>query len=192
MEFGGEPIFVEVPDKRDIVETDGKTGRTSQVRNDLLKDGGDFLYCIQSELQSVKKSGLAIIFVLLNNPDHKKLIKKALDKMGLASQFMLKRNIEKKLSALGVFSNLLRQVNAKCGMDLYRLQLHPKLLKTPTMIVGVDVHNMGTRSIVGMAASYSRYLTQHYSKIAYQHLHKEKIGNGMTKDQQEETVAKDR
>ena len=44
------------------------------------------------------------------------------------------------------------------------------------MVVGVDVHNMGTRTIIGMTASYTNHTTQYFSKVAYQHLGKELIG----------------
>lgn len=42
-------------------------------------------------------------------------------------------------------------------MDLYRLNFHRKVENT--MIVGVDVHNMGTRTIIGMTASYTNHST---------------------------------
>ena len=36
---------------------------------------------------------------------------------------MLFKNIQKKVGVMGVVTNLLRQVNAKCGLDLYRMTL---------------------------------------------------------------------
>lgn len=76
-------------------------------------------------------------------------------------------------------------------MDLYRLRLPQKIVANGTMVVGVDVHNMGTRSIIGMTASYTQSTTQYFSKIDYQHLHKDMIGTqrdgrNITKDDQEE------
>jgi hypothetical protein len=68
-------------------------------------------------------------------------------------------------SRLGVISNIIRQVNAKCGMDLYRLRLNNKTQNT--MVVGVDVHNMGVRTIIGMTASYTPAKTQYFSRVAY-------------------------
>jgi hypothetical protein len=97
---------------------------------------------------------------LVRNEKHKALVKKNLDSKGIASQFLVQKNMQKKCdrgskSRLGVISNIIRQVNAKCGMDLYRLNFHRKT--DNTMVVGVDVHNMGTRTIIGMTASYSKH-----------------------------------
>lgn len=61
-------------------------------------------------------------------------------------------------------------------MDLYRLNFHKKT--DNTMVVGVDVHNMGTRTIMGMTASYSKDKTQYFSRVAYQSLGKELIKKG--------------
>lgn len=82
-------------------------------------------------------------------------------------------------------------------MDLYRLRLPQKIVGNGTMVVGVDVHNMGVRSIIGMTASYNKSTTQYFSKISYQHLHKEMIGkskdgHNITKDEQEEAVTTER
>jgi len=40
------------------------------------------------------------------------------------------------------------------------------------MVVGLDVVNMGANCVVGMTASYSATLTQFYSEVVYQDLHK--------------------
>lgn len=44
---------------------------------------------------------------------------------------------------MGVLSNLLRQVNAKCGLDVYRIQVPQKLRDANTMFVGLEVVNAG-------------------------------------------------
>ena len=62
-----------------------------------------------------------------------------------------------------------------------------------TMTVGVDVIPQGRKSIIGLSASYSQYLTQHFSKVEYQELHKEMVGQkGWTKERQEIEVTKKR
>jgi hypothetical protein len=48
-------------------------------------------------------------------------------------------------------------MNAKLRQDLYRLTVEKEF--TDTMVVGVDVCHAGRNSIVGMAATYSPYLT---------------------------------
>jgi len=49
------------------------------------------------------------------------------------------------------------------------------------MVIGVDVVNAGRRAIIGMTASYSKHMTQHYSQVVYQDLLKELIGKSLTK-----------
>ena len=63
--------------------------------------------------------------------------------MGVASQFLLFNNIKRNVGKMGVVTNILRQVNAKCGLDLYRMALPQKLKNTNSMIVGIDVVNIG-------------------------------------------------
>lgn len=98
--------------------------------------------------------------VLISNDKFHAPIKKALDGMGVISQFMLCKNIRQKVErkVFGVFSNLLRQINAKAGLDLYRMHLPQKLRNMPTMIVGVDVVNQGRSCTIGLASTYNQFL----------------------------------
>ncbi len=54
----------------------------------------------------------------------------------------------------GVFGNILKQINAKCRLDLYRIVMP---FKGTSMIIGMDVVNEGKRSIIGLSASYNQY-----------------------------------
>jgi len=72
---------------------------------------------------------------------------------------LLFKNISKKVGSLGVWSNILKQVNAKCGLDLYRINYSQKIKNANTMVVGVDVINMGANCVIGLTASYSESLT---------------------------------
>lgn len=87
---------------------------------------------------------------------------------------------------MGVITNILRQMNAKAKLDLYRLDIQDKIENLNPMVVGVDVVNKGRQSIIGLAATYTKTLTQHFSKIAYQDLYKERVKKGaanqITKD----------
>jgi len=56
-----------------------------------------------------------------------------------------------KRAKIGVYSNILKQINAKCRLDLYRLAIP---VRNP-MIVGVDVVNEGRSPIIGCSASYN-------------------------------------
>jgi hypothetical protein len=53
------------------------------------------------------------------------------------------------------------------------------------MIVGVDVVNKGRKSVIGLAATYSKFLTQHYTKVVYQGFPGDRT---MTKDKQEDLI----
>jgi len=69
------------------------------------------------------------------------------------------------------------------------MSLPQKLRNIPTMIVGIDVVNMGRNCIVGLAATYNQYLHQHFSAIHKQTLSK---GEKMTKEEQEQIDCENR
>jgi hypothetical protein len=46
------------------------------------------------------------------------------------------------------------------------------------MIVGIDVVNEGRLSIVGMTATYTNCLTQHFSRAEYQDQYKSELKKG--------------
>lgn len=62
-----------------------------------------------------------------------------------------------------MYSNLLKQMNAKLRQDLYRLNVEKEF--TDCMVMGVDVCHAGRNSIVGLAATYTPALTQHFCKV---------------------------
>lgn len=89
-----------------------------------------------------------------------------------------------------IYANLLKQINAKMGQDLYQISM-PKDL-AGTMQIGVDVCHEGRQSIVGLTATYSEHMTQHFSRTYRQALGKELIGNQMSKDEQETFITQGR
>jgi len=158
-----------------------------------LRGGGNYIHCIQSEIGNNIK-GIEIAFVLVNRAEEKPRIKMFLDDLGLPSQFLLLRNIRSKLGTMGVITNILRQVNAKSARDLYKIATSNTININHTMVVGVDVIHAGKNSIVGMAATNSGSLTQHYTKISYQDLRKN-VAEAKTaglKDLQEEETTQQR
>lgn len=102
--------------------------------------------------------------VILPKPHEKKDIKKLLDKEGVLSQFITEAKLHK--AKIGVFSNLLKQMNAKLKLDLYRVNL-PHFKKT--MLVGVDVIMNGRNKLVGCCATVTATLTQCLTKLYNQH-----------------------
>lgn len=83
---------------------------------------------------------------------------------------------------MGVFTNLMRQVNAKMPMDLYRITLPDQVRKLSTMFIGIDVCHKGRTSIVGLAATTTPDASQHFCEVKHQLLNRELIGKA-TRDE---------
>ena len=150
----GEPNYIEVPDS--LMKRYGR-------------DGGG---AIAEEInRSINPNTTKIAVVLIKFENHYQKPKKALNAKGIPSQFLQVFTARKPIT---VYSNLLKQMNAKLKMDLYRINL-PQTFKD-AMVVGVDVCHAGRNSLVGLAASYTPQLTQHFSKVYPQALHKELVG----------------
>jgi len=99
--------------------------------------------------------------VVVFNPEVKKGVKKFLDQGGVPSQFITAKKLSGKLS-MGVFSNLLKQMNAKVKQDLYRVNL-PNFKNA--MLVGVDLIMNGSSKLIGCCATSSKTMTQCYTKM---------------------------
>jgi hypothetical protein len=96
-----------------------------------------------------------IVCVVIFKPEIKKGVKSFLDKGGVVSQFITAKKLNDNLS-LGVFSNLLKQINAKLKKDLYRVNLpHFK----NSMVIGVDLIMNGSSKLIGCCATSSQTLT---------------------------------
>ena len=107
-----------------------------------------------------------IVCVVIFNPDLKKGIKAFLDQGGVPSQFVTAKKLSGKLS-MGVFSNLLKQMNAKVRQDLYRVNL-PNFKNA--MLVGVDLIMNGSSKLIGCCATSSKTMTQCYTKMYKQRM----------------------
>ena len=81
-------------------------------------------------------------------------------------------------------------MNAKVGLDLYRLSL-PFLGKT--MIVGTNSINSGGKTFFGFSSSYNSSLTQHLDLITIQTNKRETdIRYMLTKDNKDELITESR
>lgn len=97
--FDKEPLYIEVPNARTL-EKDG-------VNRNELRDGGHYVYCIKNDLK--QNSKIKIAFVLIKNERDHPRIKKALDQLGIASQFLTTKKVTRiKKNAMGIFSNILK------------------------------------------------------------------------------------
>lgn len=81
--------------------------------------------------------------------------------------FTVKKKLTGDRPVMGVYTNILRQVNAKCKKDLYHISFKQDIMNMHPMVIGVDVVNAGRKSIVGMTATYTQSLTQHLGRIEY-------------------------
>jgi hypothetical protein len=92
-----------------------------------------------------------------------------LDDKGIVSQFITERKMRESVEKgnLSIFSNILMQVNAKRGLENYRIALCPKIKSqtTRTMVIGIDVIPLGRQSIIGLAATSNEHLTKHYTSV---------------------------
>ncbi len=100
---------------------------------------------------------------MIDYSDQKSKIKKLLDGAGVPSQFIVVKK-PKAVSYLkiGVFSNLLKQINAKLRQDLYRIN-HPCLKNT--LLIGIDIIMNGNSKLIGCCATSNKNLTQCYTKM---------------------------
>lgn len=88
-----------------------------EVPDDMARrrDGSGFIQCIKEDID--KKTQLAL--VIIYDPNMKHRIKACLDNEGIASQFIQSRTIDR--AKITVYTNLLKQMNAKIQRDLYRI-----------------------------------------------------------------------
>ena len=61
-----------------------------------------------------------------------------------------------------IYMNILRQINAKLGGDLWRMKFSPEIPKT-SMLIGIDVCHKGRQSIIGFVATYDEFLYKYYT-----------------------------
>lgn len=110
--------------------------------------------------------------------------------MGIPSQFILANTI-KRAKGLAVWSNILKQINAKSRLDLYRMNF-PSLWKT--MIIGTGVVNSGGNSYLGLCASHNQSISQYYSNVVLHALPKRETDGKaiLSKDKKEDIVTESR
>lgn len=95
-----------------------------------------------------------------------KLVKKVLDiKEGVVSQCVYSDH--KKMNSLVFSSNIIRQLNAKLGGDLYCVEL-PEEVPRNTMFVGIDVCHCARSSVVGFYSNAYTSLARCFCDTALQ------------------------
>ena len=69
----------------------------------------------------------------------------------MISQFVVSNTINRDKD--NIFMNILRQINAKLGGDLWRMNFGKEISKK-TMLFGIDVCHKGRFSTIGFVATY--------------------------------------
>jgi eukaryotic translation initiation factor 2C len=81
------------------------------------------------------------------------------------SQFVANRTIQRDNDR--IFLNIIRQMNAKFGGDLWRMQFGEEI-SDQTMLVGIDVCHKGKQSTIGFCATYDPYMCKYYAQASPQ------------------------
>lgn len=119
-------------------------------------------------VSSIKKCGgpgkVQIAMIVLQHESDYKMWKDIFYKHKVVTQCLTLRNAKK--SNLSVISNIMRQMTAKNGGDLYNINFKAKLPED-VMLLGMDVCHKGPNSIVGFCATYEESLCQYFSQHIY-------------------------
>ena len=81
------------------------------------------------------------------------------------SQFVANRTIAKDNDR--IFLNIIRQMNAKFGGDLWRMSFGNEISQQ-TMLVGIDVCHKGKQSTIGFCATYDANMCKYYAQASSQ------------------------
>lgn len=83
----------------------------------------------------------------------------------IISQFVTSKTINRDNDR--IYLNIVRQINAKLGGDLWRMNFGPEI-SNKTMLVGIDVCHKGKQSIIGFVATYDQYMCKYYTQASNQ------------------------
>jgi len=104
---------------------------------------------------------LIIIPFTARGDDFYKQIKNSINANSpVISQFVQAKIIDKDNDR--IYMNILRQINAKLGGDLWRMDFGPEISKK-TMLVGIDVCHKGKQSLIGFVATYDPNMCKYYT-----------------------------
>lgn len=81
------------------------------------------------------------------------------------SQFVSSKTIQKYNDR--IYINILRQINAKLGGDLWRLNFGAEISRK-SMLVGIDICHKGKQSVIGFCATYDEHMCKYYTQASLQ------------------------
>ena len=107
-----------------------------------------------------------MIVVVLDNTNNYKMYKELFQEYKIPSQVITSKNAFSFNASKA--SNILRQINSKVGGDLFNLKFPQVMENMQTMLIGIDVCHSGPNSIVGLACSINKEMSQYYSEYLVQ------------------------
>ena len=118
-----------------------------------------------------------MVVVVLGQENNYKMYKELFQEYKIPSQIVTVRNANSFNPSKA--SNILRQINSKIGGDLFHLKFPEAVDKMRSMLIGIDVCHSGPNSIVGLACSINREMSQYYSEYLVQRKGQEIVENQM-------------
>jgi len=124
---------------------------------------------VQPHIASGAKSRFIFLVIMPDHSNHQDFYSFLKNKINceapVISQFVANRTITKYNDR--IFMNIIRQMNAKIGGDLWRMSFGSEI-SNKTMLVGIDVCHKGKQSTIGFCATYDPYLCKYYAQAAPQ------------------------
>lgn len=119
---------------------------------------------IKSSGGFVKHSQFIFLVIMPDHTNHQDFYSFIKNKINcdspVISQFVANRTIAKDNDR--IFLNIIRQMNAKFGGDLWRMEFGPEI-SPQTMLVGIDVCHKGKQSTIGFCATYDQHMCKYYA-----------------------------
>jgi hypothetical protein len=118
---------------------------------------------------TVKHSQFIFLVIMPDHTNHQDFYSFLKNKINcdspVISQFVANRTIQRDNDR--IFLNIIRQMNAKFGGDLWRMQFGEEI-SDQTMLVGIDVCHKGKQSTIGFCATYDPYMCKYYAQASPQ------------------------
>lgn len=124
---------------------------------------------IKASNGTIKHSQFIFLVIMPDHSNHQDFYSFIKNKINcdspVISQFVANRTIAKDNDR--IFLNIIRQMNAKFGGDLWRMQFGPEISEQ-TMLVGIDVCHKGKQSTIGFCATYDTHMCKYYAQASPQ------------------------
>lgn len=119
---------------------------------------------LKQQHQNGQRSQFIFLVIMPDHSNHQDFYSFIKNKINcdspVISQFVANRTIVKDNDR--IFLNIIRQMNAKFGGDLWRMSFGPEISEQ-TMLVGIDVCHKGKQSTIGFCATYDQHMCKYYA-----------------------------